>query len=218
MPSYGSPPSFNSATSSSDSIASHSTYYHENSELPNYEEALHQPRHLDDESTHSRTLGSLSSPRVTTALAGLPNSLSRTLSNSTSNSSSSTSTSDSASVSASSIATSASTPTLTNPSPPLSLIFDRNSVVSATLHSRTGPRYRISTNNTVTRTDLYELAQEPSTGSSEAPATSQSKTLVASVKRRELLPNIVAFKHREGKTMRLSSWLKRGKGGHPGRP
>ncbi|PPQ66023.1 hypothetical protein CVT26_010779 [Gymnopilus dilepis] len=93
----------------------------------------------------------------------------------------------------------ASTSTLVNPEPPLSLIFDRNSVISATLYSRSGPKYRITTNSTISRTELKDL-------------TTDDQRVVATVKRRELLPDVVVFAHR-GESVRMSKWLKRRKGG-----
>ena len=108
-------------------------------------------------------------------------------------SSSSSSSSDSSSTSW------ASTSTLVNPEPPLSLIFDRNSVISATLYSRSGPKYRVTTNSTISRTELKDL-------------TTADQRVVATVKRRELLPDVVLFAHR-GESVRMSKWLKRRKGG-----
>ncbi|KAF9546893.1 hypothetical protein CPC08DRAFT_769557 [Agrocybe pediades] len=219
MPTYTStyPSLASSVFSLAASTTSYSTYNDpEDLGLPNYEEALGQPRHIE----HGAVLQSPSRP-ITNQSSRSRNFLSRAVSStssSTTSSSLSTSTSDadsdsdSISSSSSSLTTSASTPTLINPSPPLSLIFDRNSVVSATLYSRTGPKYRISTNITVTRTDLYELSQDAS-----GPGTSVSQTMVASVKRRDFLPNVVVFKHRKGRAIRLNEWLRRDKNGRPGR-
>ncbi|KAF8898243.1 hypothetical protein CPB84DRAFT_1825417 [Gymnopilus junonius] len=99
----------------------------------------------------------------------------------------------------------ASTSTLVNPDPPLRLVFDRDSVISATLYSRTGPMYKITTNSTISRTELKDL-------------TTGEQRVVAIVKRRELLPDVVVFDHRSQKSVRMSKWLKRKKGGpgtHP---
>ncbi|KDR81967.1 hypothetical protein GALMADRAFT_276605 [Galerina marginata CBS 339.88] len=89
-----------------------------------------------------------------------------------------------------------STSTLVNPDRRLKLVFDRNSVISATLYSRAGPLYRITTNKAVSRTDLCDLTEQ---------------RVVATVKRRELFPDAVVFAHRSGKSIRLSKWLKRQK-------
>ncbi|CAA7260869.1 unnamed protein product [Cyclocybe aegerita] len=87
----------------------------------------------------------------------------------------------------------ASTSTLVNDAPSLSLVFDRNSVINATLYSRAGPMYKITTNKNVTRTDLCDLAEQ---------------RVVATVKRREIFPDVVVFAHRRGKSVRISKWLK----------
>jgi len=89
-----------------------------------------------------------------------------------------------------------STSTLVNPERRLNLVFDRNSVISATLYSRAGPLYRITTNKSVSRTDLCDLTEQ---------------RVVATVKRRELFPDVVVFAHRSGKSVRISKWLKRQK-------
>ncbi|KAJ3517485.1 hypothetical protein NLJ89_g484 [Agrocybe chaxingu] len=87
----------------------------------------------------------------------------------------------------------ASTSTLVNEAPSLSLMFDRNSVINATLYSRTSPMYKITTNKNATRTDLCDLADQ---------------RVVATVKRREIFPDVVVFAHQRGKSVRISKWLK----------
>ncbi|KAH9484053.1 hypothetical protein JR316_0003533 [Psilocybe cubensis] len=88
----------------------------------------------------------------------------------------------------------ASTSTLVNPDPPVNYIFDRNSVISATLYTRSGPAYRIITNSEVNRTELCDLTDH---------------NIVATIKRRDFLPNLVVFAHRNGKSMKINKWLKR---------
>lgn len=89
-----------------------------------------------------------------------------------------------------------STETLVNPTPPTTLIFDRNSVLFATLHTRAGPKYRVTTNSSVTRTDLCNVADEQ---------------VLGSIKRREIMPDVVLFPHRGKKSLRLNKWLKKQK-------
>ncbi|PPQ67561.1 hypothetical protein CVT24_002841 [Panaeolus cyanescens] len=90
-----------------------------------------------------------------------------------------------------------STETLVNPTPPTTLIFDRNSVLFATLHSRAGPKYRVKTNSSVTRTDLCNVVDEQ---------------ILGSIKRREIMPDVVLFPHRGKKSLRMNKWLKKIKG------
>ncbi|PPQ77588.1 hypothetical protein CVT25_011380 [Psilocybe cyanescens] len=90
----------------------------------------------------------------------------------------------------------ASTSTLVNPDPPVSYIFDRNSVIGATLYTRSGPAYKIITNREVSRTELCDLTD---------------RNIVATLKRRDFLPNLVVFAHRNGKPLKISNWLKRRK-------
>ncbi|KAF8162774.1 hypothetical protein B0H34DRAFT_293991 [Crassisporium funariophilum] len=90
----------------------------------------------------------------------------------------------------------ASTSTLVNPPPSLDLFFDRNSVINTTLHSRAGPLYKVTTNKGVTRTDLCDLSEQ---------------RVVATVKRREIFPDVVVFAHRNGKSIQVRKWLRRRK-------
>ncbi|KAF9533649.1 hypothetical protein CPB83DRAFT_890120 [Crepidotus variabilis] len=77
--------------------------------------------------------------------------------------------------------------------PPIQLVFDRNSVINATLLTREGPAYRVETNRNVTKTSLRDLHENK---------------LVAVWKRRDIFPDIVQFEHRR-KKLRLRKWLKK---------
>ena len=88
-----------------------------------------------------------------------------------------------------------STDTLINPPPTIHFVFDQNSVINATIYARSGPRYRVETNRAVTRTELCDLTQQ---------------RVVATIKRRELFPDVVIFAHRnQGKGIRLKKWLQK---------
>lgn len=91
----------------------------------------------------------------------------------------------------------ASTSTLVHERPSLSLVFDSNSIVGATLHAPSGPAYRISTSNSVTRTDIE--------------VRTAAGALVATVKRRDLLPDLVLLAHRGGKPLKVKKWLRQPK-------
>ena len=89
-----------------------------------------------------------------------------------------------------------STDTLIEPPASLNLVFDRNSVIDATLYSRRNPVYRIKTNRNVTRTVIHEVIE----GGEE---------IVAVWKRREILPDVILFTHRRKQAIRISKWLQK---------
>lgn len=91
----------------------------------------------------------------------------------------------------------ASTSTLVHERPSLSLVFDSNNIIGATLHAPGGPAYRITTSNSVTRTDIE--------------VRTASGAMAATVKRRDLLPDLVMFAHRGGKPLKVKKWLRQPK-------
>ncbi|KAJ6540836.1 hypothetical protein DFH09DRAFT_1323076 [Mycena vulgaris] len=87
--------------------------------------------------------------------------------------------------------------TLVTPVPPVSLTFDTDSMINATIFLNSRPAYKIST----------EL--QGSTTEIRASVTSE---LLACISRKEILPNTIAFPNvNDGKDMRLSKWLSRRK-------
>ena len=86
--------------------------------------------------------------------------------------------------------------TLVEPSHLRTFIFNRSSVVNATIYSRARPVYKIKSNSSLSRTELFDLNEQE---------------IVALIKRRQILPNLVVFGHRGNKSIRISKWLKRRK-------
>ncbi|KAF9481293.1 hypothetical protein BDN70DRAFT_991978 [Pholiota conissans] len=75
-----------------------------------------------------------------------------------------------------------------------SFTFDRNSVLDATLYSNGSPAYRIITNKSGTRTDICDIP---------------GQHIVATIKRREILPDIVKFANKnDGNAVAIKSWLR----------
>ncbi|KAF8812002.1 hypothetical protein BYT27DRAFT_6434430 [Phlegmacium glaucopus] len=86
-----------------------------------------------------------------------------------------------------------STLTLVDPPPPRTFVFNRNSVHNATLYSCVSPVYTIKSTGTLSCTDLIDLGEQK---------------IVASIKRRQILPDVVVFPHRNSKPIRIDKWLK----------
>ncbi|EAU80762.1 hypothetical protein CC1G_04872 [Coprinopsis cinerea okayama7 len=91
-----------------------------------------------------------------------------------------------------------STETLIDASP-LILKFNRRSVTNATIYSHTFPVYRISTNKDGTKTDVYD--------------TLGNETRIATIKRREFLPDVIKYRNRGNGTaandvVKINNWLK----------
>ncbi|KAJ7086205.1 hypothetical protein C8R44DRAFT_821152 [Mycena epipterygia] len=84
--------------------------------------------------------------------------------------------------------------TLVDPSPPISLIFDTNSMTNATLSLNSIPAYTISTDSRGTSTELR--------------AAGTGEVLVRIV-RKGMFPDTIAFPNiHGGKDVRLNKWLK----------
>ncbi|KAF8177623.1 hypothetical protein BJ912DRAFT_677055 [Pholiota molesta] len=90
----------------------------------------------------------------------------------------------------------ASTSTLLNEPLPLRLMFSRNSVTHATLYAAEGAMYRITATAKVSRVELVDLR-----------IMEGREKVVATLKRRDILPNVVVFPHRQGKSLRIAKWL-----------
>lgn len=85
-----------------------------------------------------------------------------------------------------------STLTLANSPCPRIFVFNPNSMINATIYSCARPVYDIRSNDTLSRTDLFDLTEQK---------------VVASIKRR-LFSDVVVFAHRNNKTIRINKWLK----------
>ncbi|KAF8957762.1 hypothetical protein BDZ97DRAFT_1669372 [Flammula alnicola] len=73
-------------------------------------------------------------------------------------------------------------------------IFDRNSVINATLYSGGSPSYTIITSKSGTRTDVCDIP---------------GKCVVATIKRREILADTIKFTNRnDGKAVAINKWLR----------
>ena len=94
-----------------------------------------------------------------------------------------------------------STSTLVAPPPPRTLVFSRSSVTNATIYSRDRPIYKIKSSDAGSRTELFDLVD-------------REQKPVASIKRRQFLPDLVLFAHRSNKAIRIDKWLNRRKVSH----
>ena len=92
-----------------------------------------------------------------------------------------------------------STSTLVAPPPPRTFVFSRSSVTNATIYSRDRPLYKIKSSDAGSRTELSDLVEQKP---------------VASIKRRQILPDLVLFAHRSNKAIRIDKWLTRRKVPH----
>jgi len=86
-----------------------------------------------------------------------------------------------------------STTTLVEPHPRTTLLFDRSSVVNATIYSCDRPVYEIKSNGSLSRTELFDLNEQK---------------MVASIRRRQFFSNVVVFAHRGHKSIKIDEWLK----------
>ena len=89
-----------------------------------------------------------------------------------------------------------STSTLVAPPPPRTFVFSRSSVTNATIFSCDRPVYKIKSGDGGSRTELFDLDEQKP---------------VASIKRRQFLPDVVAFCDRSNKAIRIDKWLNRRK-------
>ena len=86
--------------------------------------------------------------------------------------------------------------TLVNPSPPVELAFDKNSVISTTVRQDGQPAYKISHVNGTTISVLDVRTQE----------------VIIVIEDRDLLPNVVKIKSLNGgKSIRTKKWLVEGR-------
>jgi len=75
------------------------------------------------------------------------------------------------------------------------LVFDRNSVINATLYSGASPSYTVITNKAMTRTDVCDIP---------------GQCIVATIKRREVFSDTVKFpKRNDGNSVAINKWLRR---------
>ncbi|KAF8179677.1 hypothetical protein BJ912DRAFT_982497 [Pholiota molesta] len=73
-------------------------------------------------------------------------------------------------------------------------LFDRNSVLNATLYSNGIPAYKIITSKPGTRTDICDIP---------------GQCVVATIKRREILPDTIKLTNRhDGNAVAIKNWLK----------
>lgn len=87
-----------------------------------------------------------------------------------------------------------STETLVALPPPRTFVFSRSSVTNATIYSCDRPVYNLKSYNAGSCTELFDLDEQKP---------------VASIKRRQFLPDVVLFAHRGNKAIRIDKWLNR---------
>lgn len=92
-----------------------------------------------------------------------------------------------------------STSTLVAPPPPHTFVFSRSSVTNATIYSSERPVFKIKSSEAGSRTELFDLDEQKR---------------VASIKRRQILPDVAVFAHRSNKAIRIDKWLNRRKVSH----
>ena len=94
-----------------------------------------------------------------------------------------------------------STSTLVAPPPPHTFVFSRSSVTNATIYSCDRAVYKIKSSDARSRTELFDFKLD-------------EQKPVATIKRRQLLPDLVIFSHRGNKAVKIDKWLSRRKVPH----
>ncbi|TFK35455.1 hypothetical protein BDQ12DRAFT_688175 [Crucibulum laeve] len=84
--------------------------------------------------------------------------------------------------------------TLVNPAPPVALVFNMSSTLNTTLFAHSKPMYRVRSDRAGARTDIYDI---------------QAKSIVGTIKRKEVFSDTVTFPHRNsGKPIKVRKWLR----------
>lgn len=91
-----------------------------------------------------------------------------------------------------------STSTLVALPPPRTFVFSRSSVTNVTIYSSARAVYKVKSTSSRSCTELYDLIDQK---------------LVASVKRRQFISDVVVFAHRN-KAIKIDKWLHRRKAPH----
>lgn len=90
--------------------------------------------------------------------------------------------------------------TLINPTP-LALKFNKKSCTNVTIYNGTMPAYRVTTNKEGSRTDVFELL-----------SGEEQPDPIATIKRREFLPDVIKFRTGSRKeSLKISKWLQKEK-------